>query len=565
MASIDDDSHGNGVPSGPRRATVLVIDDDPSLPNRTRISLPDHLFNVQWAMTVAQANRLIGRDGVDLALVAIGRDDHSGWSFVERMKKISPDAPVVILAESAAILDQERALRAGVDRALVKPISNDALRRVVHELMKARNESWWPASLSDHGNGRLRELLLDPTTGIPTIAWVMEELRELIERGEPLHVYCIEIEPLFSLGERNLWDSFDVVRREFVRGLQLAAPAALGNDVVIATSHPGANEFYCFAANPKRISAAGTARALESEARSILGRIHGDPWMIREIAVFAGGAATQQQPVYDPRILYSAVREAKDIAERGETRYFQGLHDRLLHALHDNSIVTHFQPVVELNTRKVIGYEALSRGPAGTDLESPEIIFGLARDFQVVWDIEKLCIRNIEPLLDDICESGLLFFNLESTFIQELQERGMDVLKPFERCQNRVVIEVTERGAIRDFRLFRSTLHELKNLGFRIAIDDCGSSYSTLEAIAELQPDFLKVGHALLQQIDRDAVRRRVVDLVARCGESIGAVTIAEAVETEEQLSVCRDLGIDMGQGFLFARPAPWAEVRSHS
>ncbi|HYC89818.1 MAG TPA: EAL domain-containing protein, partial [Thermoanaerobaculia bacterium] len=84
----------------------------------------------------------------------------------------------------------------------------------------------------------------------------------------------------------------------------------------------------------------------------------------------------------------------------------------------------------------------------------------------------------------------------------------------------------------------------------------------TLEAIAELQPDYLKVGHSLFHDVDRDPIRRRLVELVARCADTIGARTIAEAIETEAQLTVCKELGIDEGQGFLLARPAPWETFR---
>jgi EAL domain-containing protein (putative c-di-GMP-specific phosphodiesterase class I) len=409
---------------------------------------------------------------------------------------------------------------------------------------------------------RLRELLYDPTTEIPTIALIIDGLRELIERGQTLNVFCVEIEPLFSLGERNFWDSFDLLRREFVRGLQLTAATLLGNDVIVATSHPGANEFYLFARARKDDQAGALARELESEAQRFLRQVHADPFLIEEVAIFVGGASTPAQPLYAPRILYTAVREAKDIAERRETRYFQALHDRLLRAVRDGSIQTRFQPVLDLRSGEVVGFEALSRGPLGSEIESPDVFFGLARDFQLVWDLETVCIRKVEPMLRDICSGGLLFFNLESNFIQELHERGTDVLQPFLSCENRVVIEVTERSAIRDYRRFRSTLLELKEMGFRIAIDDCGSGYATLEAIAELRPDYLKVGHSLFQNVARDPIRHRLVDLVARLAETIGATTVAEAIETPEQLSVCRDLGIQLGQGYLFARPAPWEEVK---
>ena len=200
----------------------------------------------------------------------------------------------------------------------------------------------------------------------------------------------------------------------------------------------------------------------------------------------------------------------------------------------------------------------MSRGPAGSRIENPEIIFELARDLDLIWELEALCIQNLEPLLEDVCHRGLLFFNLESNFIQQLQSRGTRILEPLLCRESQVVIEVTERSAIRDYAMFRQTLQALKRMGFLIAVDDCGSGYATLEAVAELKPDYLKVGHSLLHNVANDPIRRNIVGLVAGCARSIDAITIAEAIETEEQRVVCTDLGIELGQGYFLATPAPW-------
>jgi EAL domain-containing protein (putative c-di-GMP-specific phosphodiesterase class I) len=110
--------------------------------------------------------------------------------------------------------------------------------------------------------------------------------------------------------------------------------------------------------------------------------------------------------------------------------------------------------------------------------------------------------------------------------------------------------------------MFRRALNQLQSMGFKIAIDDCGSGYATLEAIAELKPDYLKVGHSLFSGVEKDPIRRKIVDLVARCAETINASTIAEAIETEEQLAVTRELGIRHGQGYLFAPAKSWEEIK---
>ena len=245
--------------------------------------------------------------------------------------------------------------------------------------------------------------------------------------------------------------------------------------------------------------------------------------MSEDVAIFAGGTVTPPDPLHAPRLIYDAVREAKNLAERREARYFHGLRERLMHAIRERTVTTLFQPIFDLGSGRIHGFEALSRGPAGTEIESPDVMFELARELQLVWELEALCIANVLPLLDEVCGRGLLFFNLESQFIQQLHTRGTAILEPLLSCQGNVVIEVTERSAIRDYAGFRRTLHDLKKMGFKIAIDDCGSGYATLEAVAELHPDYLKVGHSLFDGVENDPVRRSIVELVARTAEIIHA------------------------------------------
>ena len=550
-----------------KEAVVLVLDDDESVGAFVRAALPEASYRTIWRGDVAGAIAVATEEEPDLALVDIGlRDgDSTGWDLLKHLRshRETESIPIVMLTGSADTVNRERSLRMGADRFLVKPVRPETLRRVVGEMLATRDDIWWTMTLRSEQVARLRELFFDPTTEVPTMAVVVDDLRRQVEKGETLQVFCLEIEPLFRLGERDLWDTFDTLRREFVRGLRVMVAPILGNDITIATSHSGANDFYVFVRDPgSTANLPQLARELERSARASLKSINVDPAVADEVTIFAGGSVTQPQPVFAPRILYNAVREAKDNAERRETRYYHAMREKLMRAVHDRLITTVFQPVVDLATRAVVGYEALSRGPAGTELENPEVLFELARDFDLVWDLETLCIENVLPMLRDVCSRGFLFFNLESHFIQQLQQRGTGVFDAFFECHHQVVIEVTERSAIRDYRTFRRTLHDLKSMGFKIAIDDCGSGYATLEAIAELQPDYLKVGHSLFHGVEKDPIRRRLVDLVARCADTIGAKTIAEAIETEEQLRVTQELGIHQGQGYLFAAPAAWEEVR---
>jgi EAL domain-containing protein (putative c-di-GMP-specific phosphodiesterase class I)/DNA-binding response OmpR family regulator len=548
------------------KAVILVVDDEESAGSLVRHSLGDVDFEVIWCGNVDGAIDVVKEDAPDLAILDIGLDGgRSGWDMLDFLRRHpeTETTPIVMLTGSSDTMDREKSLRKGADRYLIKPVRPETLRRVVNEMLSSRDDLWWSLNLREDQVKRLRELFYDATTDVPTLAVVVDELRRHIDDGATMQVFCLEIEPLFRLGERDHWQSFDAVRREFVRGLRVMVAPILGNDMVIATSHSGANDFYVFGREHDPLkSQSQVARDIERMARAALKAIRVAPDIIDEITIFAGGAVTQPQPVFAPRVLYNAVREAKDNAERRETRYYHTIREKLLRAIQERTIGTVFQPILNLVTREIVGYEALSRGPAGTEIESAEVIFEIARDFDLVWELETLCIENLKPWLSEVCSRGFLFFNLESHFIQQLQQRGTSVFESFFECQQQVVIEVTERSAIRDYRTFRNTLRDLQSMGFRIAIDDCGSGYATLEAIAELKPDYLKVGHSLFHGLESDPIRRQLVDLVARCADTIGAKTIAEAIETEEQLRVTKELGIGFGQGYLFAAPAPWDVIR---
>lgn len=550
-----------------RQSLILILDDDPAVGAFVRSALAGTRYRTLWCADLASALEAAASDAPDLVLADIDlHANESGLDFVKalRQQPATANVPIVMLTGSADTLNRERSLRVGADRYLVKPVTAETIRRVAEEMLASHDEMWWTLTLRSDQTQRLRELFFDTTTEVPTLAIVVDELRSLVEQGKELVVFCIELEPLFRVDEREMWESFDALRREFVRGLRVMVAPILGNEVIIATSHSGANDFYCFARNPAVAAAVPqTTRDLERVARSSLKALPIEAALREEVVVFAGGASLQQQALFAPRVLYNAVREAKDNAERRETRYYNTMRERVLRVVQDGVISTVFQPVMNLENGTIIGFEALSRGPAGTELENPEVLFELARDFDLVWDLEALCIEKVVPWLDEICSRGFLFFNLESHFIQQIQHRGTEVFEPLFRWNRQIVIEVTERSAIRDYRTFRRTLSDLKKVGFQIAIDDCGSGYATLEAIAELQPEYLKVGHSLFHGVEADPIRRRLVELVARCADTIGARTIAEAIETEEQLTVCRDLGIHEGQGYLLARPAPWEVFRS--
>ena len=118
-------------------------------------------------------------------------------------------------------------------------------------------------------------------------------------------------------------------------------------------------------------------------------------------------------------------------------------------------------------------------------------------------------------------------------------------------------LEITERTAIDDFPGFRREVDRLRDRGFQVAIDDIGTGYSSLQAVSEVHPDFLKVDMSLIRHIDRSLIKKGLVSALVEMGRKIGSRVIAEGIEREEELQALMECGVQYGQGFYFGEPAP--------
>jgi EAL domain-containing protein (putative c-di-GMP-specific phosphodiesterase class I) len=126
----------------------------------------------------------------------------------------------------------------------------------------------------------------------------------------------------------------------------------------------------------------------------------------------------------------------------------------------------------------------------------------------------------------------------------------------FAPAPRRIVLEVTEHAAVRDYGRLNAAVGTLRSRGVRLAVDDAGSGFASLQHILRLAPDFIKLDMELTRDVDNDLARRALAAALISFAAEIGATIIAEGIETEAELSTLRDLGVAYGQGFFLARPA---------
>lgn len=227
------------------------------------------------------------------------------------------------------------------------------------------------------------------------------------------------------------------------------------------------------------------------------------------------------------------------------------LRHELIEVIATSAFRSVFQPVVRLDDRGVVGFEALTRFDDGS---SPEGRFGGAHGLGLEIELEEACLATAVTAARALPEDAWLSLNVSPSVLLGSSRLGAlltDVGRP-------VIIEVTERTPITDYTAIRAALDRLP-VRAELAIDDAGAGYASLRHIVELRPAYVKLHIGLVRGIDADPLRQAMVAGMVHFAREVGCHLVAEGVETAEEHDVLAGLGVELGQGYLFGRPQPAA------
>ena len=274
-----------------------------------------------------------------------------------------------------------------------------------------------------------------------------------------------------------------------------------------------------------------------------------------------GTAASLRNPTITSETqLRAALAEARQECELTALAAARRRRQRLFELVLSRQVVSVYEPIVEVETRTVFGYEALARGPEGSELHSPRALFATATEQDLLFQLDCLCRQSGLRGARDLPGGAKLFLNVRPTTIHDPAFRAESISKTLEACGLRpsdMVFEISEQESIGNFDIFREIRDYYRRLGFQIALDDTGAGYASLEAVMELSPDFIKVDRAFVHGIDQDPARQELLRALRSVAERIGARIIGEGLDTLEELSTLGGLGIPFGQGWLFGKPHP--------
>jgi EAL domain-containing protein (putative c-di-GMP-specific phosphodiesterase class I)/DNA-binding response OmpR family regulator len=527
-------------PSG----AVLVVDDQEDLRRLLVLALRRHDFEVHEAGTGEAAMEILQTMPVDVLVLDMGLPGMSGTAVVQalRMRPETATLPVLLMTGSGTDRSVIEGLEAGADDFLAKPVRLDELVARVRAHLRSREV--WSGLVEDELRvrtsvvGALGHMALssDPEAVAEAV------VNEIARRTDSPFIEVLQL----ASGDRLQPLATNSRARGVVRGgpapslrraRSLLAKAHQGPWVDAPVREPIDREEPLWSADLGLVAGAPIYAGDVLVGVLIIGSAGGQAGSFRDRPAKLMAAAIDYASILTA-VAGSAIADRRETgAERAKLR-----EDLSAHAYHSV-----FQPIIELETRRVVGFEALTRFDDGTP---PDVRFADAARLGLGSEFELAAIETALAESPKLPDGTFLSLNVSPAVALTAGELLKDKLNGNGR---QIVLELTEHVPIGDYLPLREAIDRLGRV--QIAVDDAGAGYASLRHILELRPAVAKLDISLVRGIDGDDLRQAMAAGMQYYALRSGCRLVAEGVETDEEASVLLELGVDLAQGYLFGRP----------
>jgi diguanylate cyclase (GGDEF)-like protein len=410
----------------------------------------------------------------------------------------------------------------------------------------------------------------DPLTMLYNRRTFERYVRDNIERGSRtgsmFSIVLIDIDDFKLINDVYGHQTADMVLKELSERLKkslrrMDIPARFGGD-----------EFVVLLPDLSRDTARAVAKRLQDKLSSTPVKIEDKEISLSVSAVVVSypqdGTSEEELITYAEYLMREVKRKGKGIilsSEESPHKFFmvKEVERSIVESLEKSSVTPFYQEIINLKDMSLFGFEVLMRIKFnGRFLSAGEFVDVAER----IGAIQKLDLM----LIERVFENYKLFENKFPLFIfinmvpenatEEFAEKVRALADKYSVPTTNVIFEITERKAIEDIMRVVSFVRELKNEGFRFAIDDFGSGYSSFYYLKYLPADFLKIEGEFIKSLPDSPTDRAFIEGIVSVAKKMGIKTVAEFVENEEVLEVVKDLGIDYAQGYYLGKPEPLEE-----
>jgi EAL domain-containing protein (putative c-di-GMP-specific phosphodiesterase class I)/DNA-binding response OmpR family regulator len=528
-------------------SAVLVVDDDEGTGSLLALALRRAGLDVIQARSGRAALDIVQTQTVSLVVLDMVMPGMSGTEVVRALRSRSETLtlPVLLMTGSGDENSVIEGLDAGADDFLPKPVRLDEL--VARVMAHLRKQAAWSTMVEDEL--RTRASVVAALAHL-TISSVPEEaaetvVGELAKRTDSDFVAVQQVGAGGQLQELATYNRSTGVQR----GGHALAPDHAREVLARARQGPWVEEVKPLESGERTSSFASAALEL-----AIGAPIYAGDDLVGLLTIGVSRDAGRVPLVRRTKLLAAAIDYASVLSAMAgpafaHHRDIAATRARLRHVLTDRQFHPVFQPIVELETRAIVGFEALTRFDDGT---TPDVRFAEAASVGLGPDFELATIRaaldSAAPLPRDV----FLSINVSPAFVMHGDRRFRKLVTGSTRP---LVLELTEHVPIDDYRLMRNALARLGNVG--VAVDDAGAGFSSLRHILELRPTYVKLDMSLVRGIDGNDLRQALAAGLQYFADKTGCGLIAEGVESLAEAEILQRLGIEFGQGYLFGRPEP--------
>ena len=534
-----------------RGETVLVVEDDAAIRKVTARVLESAGYTVHVAVDGEEAIGRIDELGarLDVLVSDVVMPKRSGHDVVEHARRIVPGA--VVLLMSGFLDSSVRSINRSDVRVLLKPLPPRELLRAIAEALASRSKSK-PARAADGGAPLATQARSVSAAARPSMARSGAHPSARKDR-----VLVVDDDgAVAQVSKRVLEEEFEVVLVDTVAGARTALSGGAFDVLLLDVGLPdgsgldvlrelrGNNSVLPVVMMTGTLSVETATQALRSRVNEYLPKPFATEELLRTVrdAAEAGRVSRLRAKLLAAR--FGGDELIKDIAGT-ERAFAAGL----------AAIRMAFQPIVRASDGSVFGYEALMRCEEPS-LSSPMRLLTAAEMLGRVDDLGRAVRDGVAAAMRAERERvEAIFVNLHPAELRaDLLAEATD---PLLALAERVVLEVTERASLEAGPKLDHELARIRGLGYRLAVDDLGEGYAGLSSLVYLRPDIAKIDMSLVRDIHRAPLKRDIVAALVEMAQRSGIVVVAEGIETVDERDTLVDLGCDLLQGYLFARPGP--------
>jgi len=412
---------------------------------------------------------------------------------------------------------------------------------------------------------KYRSVLIDRTTALPTFPLLFDALRTALDQRHRLGVLHIECVNLGIVESLYGWQVFDRILSHAANSLRESIGSDLPENSMLSMEGVAGARFVLFVLEQPDHAEVNSGY-LKTVSRRICRRMDAAfsgpefSGMSPELFFRVGQAMLSEDPFYRfERRVYGALDEAGRFNAQRERRREESWGEELQRIVREGAIDTVFQPVVDLNTRTIVGHEALARGPRDSLFEMPRAMFSLSSKIGIAQDLDRVCRDAALRASARLMQKGKLFINVLPGGMAASEQdatRLTELMRAASLERSDVVLEFSERCAEQDPQGFIASLEKARADGFGVALDDVGTGPGYRDLIDRGRPDFLKLDGSLVRHIESSMIKQEMLATVVGLADDIGATVIAEGVENQAEAETMARIGARYGQGYYFAAPA---------